>query len=840
MCAFDNRASIANYYLVVLCIIAVILVNEAIAGDSSSASSWAQGYTLILMSNKDISEANEARDYVISQGGAIAILSPPHVMLGWIPAGISDKLLGKNGIEFITQSPIDIRGLKYQDEQSIAFINFFNYVASGDMEKEREASATAKGEPLINDALPHPGINREDFERNLQQLGIESFSWNNSDEMTGTVAYALFFVESNGTKDTSQYDWTAVDQQNTINRASSGLSWWVNKAVDYGVTLSFTPRIYPYNGVAAQQGYEPITHFSTEDSLWINQIMDNLGYTSGDKFEKVTAFNSWLKIQYKTNWAFSVFIAYNPLGAPTKFKDSIPTCAYSYLGGPYVQMLFRNCNWGEAAFGTVLSHETGHVFWACDEYYDFQDNYGCTSCGACAADGPRPTIVNANCEYCNINSVPCMMRHNEDALCPQTPKHIGWCAAFKKIYSDLYNGGLAEPGELDLAQDGGFCWLDWNIILKLDSCGNIIWKRDVDSKYVFHSIAATSDGGCIASGYRELPDYPAPGGFIAKFNSSGNVTWKREYGHDSVPEDESLAVTETNNGNYVTAGFMWNPNSNSVNCCYECMLITAFNSPGNIIWRRSFNELLPVPDDQNPEPHCHGYNNSQAYAVAPTLDGGVIMISTGNLVLKLNASGGLLWRRKFIGVGELNSITQTKDGGYIIAGWIPGSGGSDFFIVKLDNFGNVIWKRSIGGTGWDKAHSIIPTSDGGYIVSGGSGSFDSQYGDILLVKLNSSGNISLSRIFEDSSDNDWGKVSLEQTLDGGYAIEEGYLLKLDSKGLFSGCELISPLLSITVPSFYVSAPALYVEATSLWIWAPSFVMSAPTMNVYSNSCPWPP
>src|SRR4030042_2546115 len=499
MCTFDKKVSIAYILFAVLYIMAAIWTSESVAGDSSStASSWTHGYTLILMNNEDISAANKARDYIINQGGTVAILSPPHVMLGWIPSGLSNKLIGKHGIELITQEAIDIRGVKYQDEQTIAFINFFNYVASGDMVKEIEASSAIKGEPLINDALPHPEINREDFKRNLQKLGIESFSWNNTDEMTGTESVALFFVESNGTIDANQYNWTAVDQKNTINRASSGLSWWVNKAAAYGVTLSFTVRIYPYNGVAAPQGYEPILHSSEDDSLWINKIMDNLNQPAGDHLTRETTFNAWLKITSGTNWAYSVFVGYNPANAPSTFTDGY--FAYAYAGGPYSQMLFRNNGWSQDQWYLVFAHETGHIFWACDEYYE-QGKGGCISCGACEANGPRPTIVNANCEYCNNNSVPCIMRDNENALCSHTPKHIGWCTAFEKDYS----GSSATYQPLDLAQDGGFC-RGSNPFMKLDSCGNIIWKRIISQQNIyheFHSIAVTSDGGCVVSGRRE-------------------------------------------------------------------------------------------------------------------------------------------------------------------------------------------------------------------------------------------------------------------------------------------------------------------------------------------------
>ena len=71
-----------------------------------------------------------------------------------------------------------------------------------------------------------------------------------------------------------------------------------------------------------------------------------------------------------------------------------------------------------------------------------------------------------------------------------------------------------------------------------------------------------------------------------------------------------------------------------------------------------------------------------------------------------------------------NSIKQTTDGGYIVAGdtdlW---TGSSDAWVLKLDDNGNVQWQKAYGGTMSDSANSIQQTSDGGYIMAGDDGVF---------------------------------------------------------------------------------------------------------------------
>jgi fibronectin type 3 domain-containing protein len=445
---------------IVLCAISAAAVAQPHAPSASRAADWQQGYTLILMNNTGAAAANQARDYVVSQGGRIAILAPPHVMLGWISPDLAKSLPGNFGIESVALAPVDLAQLKYQDAKTRAAVNFFNAVVSGALAKELAAAPTApeKPRPLIDDALPAPPLNQADYEKNLRPFGVAPAPAGNSDSMTGTVAVALFFVESDGSIDPNTYTWNPADEQDTYNRAVSGLSWWSSQAPNYGVNVAFSISLYSSTGAASRQGYEPILHSSNSDELWISPIMANLGFTSGDRFSRVTAFNTWLKGDAGTDWAYAVFIGYNPAPAPSTFTNGY--FAYAYFGGPYTQMLFRNDGWSVEDFGRILSHETGHIFWACDEYY--QPGYGgCTSCGPCAAGGPRPQVTNGNCANCNLNAVPCLMRGNDLTLCHYTPLQIGWldpnCSYAVSPLSRAHGPG-PETGTVTVAAGNGCLW----------------------------------------------------------------------------------------------------------------------------------------------------------------------------------------------------------------------------------------------------------------------------------------------------------------------------------------------------------------------------------------------
>jgi len=422
--------------------------------DISIPPSWIEGFSLVVLSSEDIDSASQARDFIVSKGGAIAIYSNSHVMVGWIPYDLVDELIGQHKIRSIIYAPIILDSFEYTDENSIIQVKFFNYVASGKYTSDHFA-LKLKGRPLINDSLLPEEINPNDYFNNLLDKGVNLksefskiektgvFSPGNSDSMTGKVACCVHFVESDGSIDPNNYTWTTADVSFNYYQYASGLSWWAGEANSRGITLSFALFHYPPTNADMNQGYEPILHSSSDDSLWINAIMSNLGYSSGSKFSRVNAFNTWLKSWANTNWAFSIFVAYNPpsQGAPAKFTNGY--FAYAYLGGPYTQMLHKNNGWSLNNNGMILAHETGHIFWACDEYYTAGYG-GCTSCNPCNSYRP---ITNENCEHpnCNPNAVSCIMRNNTKSLCSYTPLQVGWNLQQYSLEIQTGTGGTTNP-----------------------------------------------------------------------------------------------------------------------------------------------------------------------------------------------------------------------------------------------------------------------------------------------------------------------------------------------------------------------------------------------------------
>ena len=127
-------------------------------------------------------------------------------------------------------------------------------------------------------------------------LGIQStvtpqFA-SNSDVMDGTVAVAVFLVESTGGIDPNIYTWSQADQDIARSQVIDGLNWWVeqSRAFNLARPLQFTPIFYDASHPACQIPYEPVIRPGTDAPGWVNHIMNNLGASGGNVFERVAAF----------------------------------------------------------------------------------------------------------------------------------------------------------------------------------------------------------------------------------------------------------------------------------------------------------------------------------------------------------------------------------------------------------------------------------------------------------------------------------------------------------------------------------------------------------------------
>jgi hypothetical protein len=157
-------------------------------------------------------------------------------------------------------------------------------------------------------------------------------------------------------------------------------------------------------------------------------------------------------------------------------------------------------------------------------------------------------------------------------------------------------------------------------------------------------------------------------------------------------------------------------------------------------------------------------------------------------VVKLSNNGTIQWQ-KCLGASNFettnSNISQTSDGGYILAGitfsniWNNGDvighhGGGDIWVVKLNNTGAIQWQKCLGGIDSEGFESdISQTSDGGYIVAGSTSSSDGDvsgnhpFGDFWVVKLSNTGTIQWQK-YLGGSEGEYQTTKISQTSDGGF------------------------------------------------------------------------
>jgi hypothetical protein len=174
----------------------------------------------------------------------------------------------------------------------------------------------------------------------------------------------------------------------------------------------------------------------------------------------------------------------------------------------------------------------------------------------------------------------------------------------------------------------------------------------------------------------------------------------------------------------------------------------------------------------------------------------LFVLLCSSLVVSVDAVS--MWSQAYGGAGDdwACSVVATSDGGYAIAGTTDsfGAGGADFWLVKTDANGVMEWNRTYGGTGDDLACSLVATSDGGYALAGTWN--DSiyygmaYYGDFWLVKTDAFGNMLWNGTYGETGENKGEYASsLVAASDGGYTIAgtlnflSGFwLVKTDASG----------------------------------------------------------
>ena len=252
---------------------------------------------------------------------------------------------------------------------------------------------------------------------------------------------------------------------------------------------------------------------------------------------------------------------------------------------------------------------------------------------------------------------------------------------------------------------------------------------------------------------------------------TAQITFQRTYGGPA--DDIGNSAQQTTDGGFIVCGY-----SKSFGHPHGDFYLVKTDSFGDTLWTRAYGE--------------GSQNENWANSVEQTTDGGYVVAGyTGNEVylVKTSADGDTLWTRTFgdtLSDSEGKAVRQTFDGGYIVTGyiWPGGADSAGVWLVKTDVNGDTLWTRTYGGLTGADGSSVQQTADSGYVITGGTG-------DVYLIKTDAQGDTLWTRTFGGGSD-DYGEC-VRQTTDGGYVIAgftgsfgagmmDVYLIRTDAHG----------------------------------------------------------
>ncbi|MBX2979448.1 MAG: SBBP repeat-containing protein [Flavobacteriales bacterium] len=354
------------------------------------------------------------------------------------------------------------------------------------------------------------------------------------------------------------------------------------------------------------------------------------------------------------------------------------------------------------------------------------------------------------------------------------------------------------PGTFEMVSAGGYDVF----ITKLDAAGDLVWAKKMggtansDQGY---AIALDADENIYVAGvFGGTADFdPGPGVFnmtstgagttdvfVSKLGPDGGFLWARQFAGQGFLRAPDLAIDPWGNvlvnGHFQgTADFdpgpgTFNLTSGGVNDAF----VVKLDPTGGLLWAKQFTgessviaESITTDSQGNVYSGGHFLNDTDFdpgpdnYTLTATVK------SRDMFICKLDASGNFVWARHFASPSDMytGSIACDDSGALLVSGRFtisavldPGIGSfvltsagmNDAFVCKMSDAGDILWGRSIGGPGQERAHGLA---------------------------LDAAGNVYCTGFFSNTADFDPGPGTFNLTSAGG---TDAFVCKLDGSGNF--------------------------------------------------------
>ena len=280
-------------------------------------------------------------------------------------------------------------------------------------------------------------------------------------------------------------------------------------------------------------------------------------------------------------------------------------------------------------------------------------------------------------------------------------------------------------------------------LVKLDQNKNIEWQKTYGGSGtdVPDDIVQTEDGGFLviaqstspASGDKTTAAFGGPDLWMLKLDSTGAIEWQKSYGGNGI-EIRGNIVQQADGNFVIGASSSSNISGNKTDrsrglADYWIFEITG---DGDLVWQRTIG----------------GDNGDYLADLLMAEDGGFVLLGDSGSgangeksipvksfvdlwVLKLNSAGEILWQNTYAGKNQTEwaaNISPSADSGYIISAMSASGignekternrGDRDFWMLKINESGDVCWDKTLGGAEADQPSGGFEDIDGNYILGG--------------------------------------------------------------------------------------------------------------------------
>lgn len=238
----------------------------------------------------------------------------------------------------------------------------------------------------------------------------------------------------------------------------------------------------------------------------------------------------------------------------------------------------------------------------------------------------------------------------------------------------VYSSATSAPAYYILASDFN---ADEELVIKLNASGGTVWQKRIGhtttgNEYIFRDLKATSDSGCVITGY--VSESGLSKSVIFKMSSTGAVTLAKVYDFFSTAYSGGFGIAPTSGG-YVVTGDENNGDDN---------LTFKVTTAGAITWAYKYTNAA--------------VNELKGEAVVSDAVGNIIVAGTNYnptvlndaFLLKLNSLGTVTFAREYYGHSDVNDLKLTREGGYLFAGTSdPSNVLSDIYVVHTNSSGSI-------------------------------------------------------------------------------------------------------------------------------------------------------